>query len=302
MRIGSVAHSVCCMAGRPGDAAHLFIIIVGVAHARALQVEARTAARRRRLRQYKLMLLRAYLQCFDSAGRFLPRSLFLSRVWFHDSLMHMHSDHFKQQLRMHRRSFDVLVQRLSPHLEIHYDGPGRRPLTVAMQTALFLYRAAHNSSCNVVSQQFGVAASSVSRVCGRVARAVPIGLADQLVFPPHREFREEIVPGFNQCSDIRDIGLVIDGCLVNLATAPPWWADPKSYISRKMRFAMHLLAAVDHRRRFRDITVGYPGCAHDNRVLRNSDLFRHARELLPPRCALLCRFPLSLSVCPFCAR
>ena len=253
---------------------------------------AQSAARRRRLLAFKLAIIRAFLQCFDASGRFRPRSSLLSRVWFDTVLMRLQSDRFKALIRMHRRSFDVVVARLTPHLQIHYEGPGRQPIPIALQVAAFLYRCAHNTSCAVTGQQFGLAASTVSCTCVRVARAIPAALEDQLTFPSHREFNTEITPAFDTISLIPNVGLLIDGCLINLANAPPWWADPKSFISRKMRYAVNILVAVDHRRRFRDITVGFPGCAHDSRVLRSSDLYRLAKDLLPAGYALcsLCFF------------
>lgn len=240
------------------------------------------AAQRRRLLYFQIAILRAFLDCFDNSGRFRPRSSLLSRVWFDTVLMRLQSDRFKALVRLERRSFDKLVDRLTPHLHVDYAGPGRQPIPVALQVAAFLYRSAHNTSCAVTGQQFGLAASTVSRTCTKVARAIPEALADQLTFPSHREFLSEITPAFDTISLIPNVGLLIDGCLVNLANAPPWWADPKSFISRKMRYAVNILVAVDHRRRFRDITVGFPGCAHDARVLRSSDLYRLAKDVLPP--------------------
>lgn len=266
----------------------LFLLLLLLIQARALSALAlRQGERRRRLLFVKVLLLRAYVLCFESAGRLRPRSMFLSSLWYNECLLRMNSDHFKNLIRAHRSSFDILVERLQPHIQIQYDGPGRTPVDAAKQTAVFLFRCAHNGSCKSVSTQFGVSPSTVDRVCFKVARALPVALADQLTFPSPREFLVDIVPGFSTRSLIPDVGLIIDGCLFNLQCAPPYSSDPKSFISRKMRYAMHALAAVDHRHRFRDILVGFPGSAHDNRVLRYTDLAAIAQNRLPGRYTLL---------------
>ncbi|KAG6940531.1 hypothetical protein G0U57_015934, partial [Chelydra serpentina] len=50
------------------------------------------------------------------------------------------------------------------------------------------------------------------------------------------------------------------------------------YINRKGYFSMVLQALVDHKGRFTNINVGWPGKVHDARVFRNSGLFRRLQE------------------------
>ncbi|KAG6940934.1 hypothetical protein G0U57_011418, partial [Chelydra serpentina] len=50
------------------------------------------------------------------------------------------------------------------------------------------------------------------------------------------------------------------------------------YINRKGYFSMVLQALVDHKGRFTNINVGWPGKVHDTRVFRNSGLFRWLQE------------------------
>lgn len=55
--------------------------------------------------------------------------------------------------------------------------------------------------------------------------------------------------------------------------------DPDSYINRKQYFSIHLQGTVDHRMRFLDVFIGYPGSVHDARVLKNSPLRNDLHEL-----------------------
>ncbi|KAG6927247.1 hypothetical protein G0U57_010146, partial [Chelydra serpentina] len=50
------------------------------------------------------------------------------------------------------------------------------------------------------------------------------------------------------------------------------------YINRKGYFSMVLQALVDHKGRFTNINVEWPGKVHDARIFRNSGLFRRLQE------------------------
>ncbi|KAG5862249.1 hypothetical protein JTB14_025400 [Gonioctena quinquepunctata] len=56
--------------------------------------------------------------------------------------------------------------------------------------------------------------------------------------------------------------------------------DPDSYSNRKHFYSIQAQVVCDHKRRIRDIFVGYPGSVHDSRVLRTSPL----NENLPEKC------------------
>uniref|UniRef100_A0A674K306 DDE Tnp4 domain-containing protein n=1 Tax=Terrapene triunguis TaxID=2587831 RepID=A0A674K306_9SAUR len=50
------------------------------------------------------------------------------------------------------------------------------------------------------------------------------------------------------------------------------------YINRKGYFSMVLQALVDHKGRFTNINVGWPGRVHDARVFRNTNLFKWLQQ------------------------
>ncbi|CAH1980097.1 unnamed protein product [Acanthoscelides obtectus] len=49
--------------------------------------------------------------------------------------------------------------------------------------------------------------------------------------------------------------------------------DSDSYLNRKNFFSIQAQVVCDHKRKIRDIFVGYPGSVHDSRVFRTSPLF-----------------------------
>lgn len=236
-------------------------------------------ARRQRLRQAKAELILCYLETFDPADRLRPTFQFLSRAWFADSLLRMEDHHFRPRMRMYRSSFFKLARLLN--IDEEPRGPGLPPLTAEHQLAIFLDRCANAATCASTGDKYGVSASSVHRVTMRVAAATPRALANCLAFPTLTEFREQVVPGFNDISDIPNIGLVLDGTYIVLQRAPPFTEDPRVYINHKLRHAIHMQAAVDWQRLFRDVCIGWPGSVHDQRVYELSQLGQHAAERMP---------------------
>ena len=48
---------------------------------------------------------------------------------------------------------------------------------------------------------------------------------------------------------------------------------PVNYFNRKGFYSIVLQAVVDHKKKFLDICVGWPGSTHDSRILTNSNLY-----------------------------
>ncbi|XP_025153275.1 putative nuclease HARBI1 [Harpegnathos saltator] len=48
--------------------------------------------------------------------------------------------------------------------------------------------------------------------------------------------------------------------------------DSDSYVNRKHYFSLHVQGVVNHKMKFMDVFIGYPGSMHDARVFRNSPI------------------------------
>lgn len=54
---------------------------------------------------------------------------------------------------------------------------------------------------------------------------------------------------------------------------PPREPERQSYMNRKLFPSMQLQAICDTKGRFLDVLVGYPGSAHDSRIVKNSSIY-----------------------------
>ncbi|KAL7369629.1 hypothetical protein ABVT39_004261 [Epinephelus coioides] len=91
---------------------------------------------------------------------------------------------------------------------------------------------------------------------------------------------EEIGAGFQQlsgCPAFCRVAGSIDGCHVCIAPPRQFAGD---YFNRKLFHSIQFQAICDHKGRFLDVVVGFPGCVHDARVLRSSPFYVH--QLYPP--------------------
>lgn len=59
--------------------------------------------------------------------------------------------------------------------------------------------------------------------------------------------------------------------------------DHDSYVNRKQYFSIHVQGVVDHKLKFLDVFVGYPGSVHDARVFRESGLYECLQEICPSK-------------------
>jgi len=55
--------------------------------------------------------------------------------------------------------------------------------------------------------------------------------------------------------------------------------DADSYINRKQYFSIHVQGTANHKLKFMDVFIGYPGSVHDARVLKNSTIYNDLHEL-----------------------
>uniref|UniRef100_A0A672R4Z5 DDE Tnp4 domain-containing protein n=1 Tax=Sinocyclocheilus grahami TaxID=75366 RepID=A0A672R4Z5_SINGR len=148
-----------------------------------------------------------------------------------------------------------------------------------IEVLVFLHWLAHAASYRVVSQTFDMPISSVHGIVHKVSKAV-IGILRRVISFPTGDDLEAVGAGFAQLAGSpafsRAVG-AIDGCHIQIK--PPG-NNSQYYYNRKLFPSIQLQAITDHRGKFLDVFMGYPGSVHDSRVLRNSPVY--AGSLYPP--------------------
>ncbi|CAM4532255.1 unnamed protein product [Caretta caretta] len=175
-----------------------------------------------------------------------------------------------RNFRMLKGTFMELCDLLSPALR-RKNTKMRAALTVEKRVAIALWKLATPDSDQSVGNQFGVGKSTVGAAVMQVANAIKDLLISRVVTLGNVQV---IVDGF-AAMGFPNCGRAIDGGHIPIL-APEHQAG--EYINRKGYFSIVLQALVDHKGRFTNINVGWPGKVHDARIFRNSGLFQKLQE------------------------
>ena len=224
-----------------------------------------------------------------------PRSTHWRDVCVDDPELFTDSD-FESTFRMSRTSFNILhrllqlsIQKQNTHL--------RRPINSKTRLRVFLYHVYLGVPYRAICNQFAVGKSSVSKIVGEVAKAIVIVMGKRYIrMPEPAEAQRSIEHWRKVTKGIPGIVGCIDGSHIPI-TRP--CVSGNGYYNRKgfyslniqgiylaIRRALLILAVVDHRKRFIDLTVGWPGSVADGRVWANSALKANIENFLSPLSAI----------------
>lgn len=86
--------------------------------------------------------------------------------------------------------------------------------------------------------------------------------------------RKKIAKHFMKQYDFINCIAVADGTLFPL-TYEPQSTDAPNYHGRKHHYSLTTMIVCDNQRKIRCYLAGFPGCVHDNRVYKNTELFKN---------------------------
>ncbi|XP_033102404.1 protein ANTAGONIST OF LIKE HETEROCHROMATIN PROTEIN 1-like [Anneissia japonica] len=166
---------------------------------------------------------------------------------------------------MSRTTFERLCQMLAPYLvrERNFE----RVLTVEKCVAIAIYRLSTNCDLRSIGNAFGVARSTVCVIVHLVCHHLCTHFRDQFIVWPTGNKLDETVNGFLRLYGFPQCAGAIDGSHIQILAPHQYHTD---YSNRKGWHSIVLQAVADHNLRFTDVFVGWPGRAHDARILRNS--------------------------------
>ncbi|XP_064469657.1 uncharacterized protein LOC135384383 [Ornithodoros turicata] len=188
--------------------------------------------------------------------------------WFEDTVPGLGDQIFKQSYRVSPSTFRFIVERLRPALERTVTNM-REPIPVDKVVAIALYKLCSSAEDRTVAHVFAVGRSTVNGIYREFCDAVIAVLErDWLQMMTADEMENHIREFQAVCDFPQGVG-ALDGC--HFPVSPPK-DDATDYHNYKGWYSIILMALVDHKYRFRYISVGAPGRCHDAHVYRRSQL------------------------------
>ena len=146
----------------------------------------------------------------------------------------------------------------------------RDPVGVEKHVAVTIYKLATNLEYRSLSNLFGIGVSTVCSIVVETCRVIADKLLSKYIYIPNGDCLEEVVTGFERLWGFPQAAGAIDGSHIPIKKPLESASD---YYNRKGFYSVIMQALVDHKGRFMDVCVGWPGKVHDARVFANSTLY-----------------------------
>ncbi|XP_019626781.1 PREDICTED: protein ALP1-like [Branchiostoma belcheri] len=185
-----------------------------------------------------------------------------------------------RRFRMTRATFLRICDELEPRL-VRTTTRLRTPIPVRKRVAVAIYWLASGDLFRTVADLFGLSTASVCNLVHDFCQVVVETLLPRYISWPKGEALRQTVNGYEQRWAFPQCAGAVDGTHIEVKAPSEGHTD---YFNRKGYHSVVLQAVVDFCYRFTDINVGWPGCVHDARILRNSLPYRCAERgtLFPP--------------------
>ncbi|CAC5382729.1 HARBI1 [Mytilus coruscus] len=116
----------------------------------------------------------------------------------------------------------------------------------------------------------GISTSSASRIIHRVCSAINSCISN-IQFPRDADLTA-VKEGFYRIATFPNVIGAIDGTLIPIQSLSD---DEPNFVCRKGYHAINVQAVVDHKLRFTNVVVRWPGSTNDAFILQQSALYRH---------------------------
>jgi len=191
-----------------------------------------------------------------------------------ESIPFLKEDEFLYKYRMTRESFKRIVDLIKDNPLFASKGRGKKQRSVSHQllVALKFFGSEGNAQSNpFLKDVFATGRGTNGDYIKRVALALQ-SLKDEVVTWPNNQERREISKRLEEPTGLPNCIAIMDGSLFPIAFEPET-EDAPDYKGRKHTYSTTCLVVCDDKMIVRYYKAGWPGCAHDNRVYRNSPLY-----------------------------
>ncbi|KAM3849596.1 uncharacterized protein ACN63O_002484 [Diretmus argenteus] len=240
--------------------------------------EMNRAARRRRFLRRQQETREAFEALLANySSRSTRRTVWIQQrcdVWWEHVFTTWADYDWQLNFRMRKTTFQQLCDILRPHIQ-RQSTTFRRPVPVEQRVAICIWRLATNVEFRTIAHLFGVGQSTAVTIANDVASVIANYMLPLYIRTPSEDEFKVIIQGFRDRWGFPQCGGAIDGTHIGILAPTD---SPADYYNRKGFHSVILQGVVDHRLRFWDINVGWPGKVHDARVLGNSSLYERGQS------------------------
>ena len=227
---------------------------------------------------FKINLLFAHTFHFSIFTIFSPlRTTWIRQrcgMWWEHVVTNWTDYEWQLNFRMRKTTFQQLCHILRPHVK-RQSTTFRKPVPVEQRVGICIWRLATNVDFRTISRLFGIGHSTAVTIANHVVVVIVTKMQPLYIRIPSEPDLKDIIHGFRDRWGFPQCGGAIGGTHIGIS-APP--NNSSDYYNRKGFYSIILQGVLDHRLRFWDINVGWPGKAHDARVFGNSSLFERGQS------------------------
>lgn len=189
---------------------------------------------------------------------------------------------FRRFFRFSRQTFRMIHNKIKDHPAFHV--ASRKPqMPSHFQLLVFLYFAGQCGSGNnseKLAFMHRIGSGTVDKYKERVSLAIISLREDYLTWPNVSERKQISLKWQEEHKVPPNMICAMDGTYIYLSVAPA--RNRRDYNTRKKRYGLNLLLWCDHKLRVRWYEFGWPGSVGDNRIWKNSRLYRHHHDYYSP--------------------
>ncbi|XP_039302174.1 putative nuclease HARBI1 [Solenopsis invicta] len=174
-------------------------------------------------------------------------------------------------------AYDLIARlTISPIFTSLQEHAGYAPISPEKHILCYLWFLGHESAgYRDVADRFNITISTLYTLLTRVTNFL-MQFAPHIIRFPTLQEKEETKAYFLGKKQFPRIIGAVDGAHIRIDKPTQ---DKDSYINRKQYFSIHMQGVVNHKLKFLDVFIGYPGSVHDARVFRESHLYECLQDI-----------------------
>ena len=189
-------------------------------------------------------------------------------IKFNEIVDGIEDDKFFKTFRMKKIHVINFVKLIESEIMFKTERNNPVPTLIQFLVALGYYRMTTQQI--VEGHMFQISQSSVSRIVKRVSIAISRLFNSFIRCPSTHAFIQEVSYGFYQMHAFPNVIGCIDCTHVKVTVPEKFIINKERFRNRKNEITINVQAICDHRMRFIDLVIRWPGSTHDSRIFRES--------------------------------